>query len=199
MPRVLLTGFEPFGEFKRNPSWDALALAERRGWLPKTRVHLARIPVTYARAFAAFRSAVTAFKPQVAVCFGVHGSRDSQTLYIERVGRNRNGASLDNDGVAKPGVILPRFGAEIPTRYPTASLQVALQEAGFHAALSDDAGQYLCNHLYFRASAAYMKRFPVLFVHVPPVGETGLSLPRLGRAAAMVAWHAAMVCVAGGP
>ncbi|MBP9893355.1 MAG: hypothetical protein KBG84_15735 [Planctomycetes bacterium] len=193
MARVLLTGFEPFGSFKRNPSWDALELARKRKLLPKG-VKLAQIPVTYAGAFEAFEKAERNFKPDIAVCFGVHGSRNARTIYLERVAHNISGASADNDGISRPGVILARKPRSIASQYPHAALAVLLREAGYSTEFSDDAGGYLCNHLYYRASQAFARSFDVLFVHVPPVGGSRqLNLSRLARAAAIVAWHAAMV------
>jgi pyroglutamyl-peptidase len=195
MARVLLTGFEPFGTFKRNPSWDALELARKRNLLP-TGVKLARIPVTYAGAFKALQKAARNFKPGVVVCFGVHGSRDERTIYIERVAHNRNGASADNEGVALPGVILARKPPSLTSQYPHRALTTLLRENGFFTEYSDDAGGYLCNHLYYRASHAFSRRTWVLFVHVPPVGAGGqLKLDCLARATAIVAWHAALVCL----
>lgn len=193
MARLLLTGFEPFGSFKRNPSWDALELAHKRALLPGVTLKLVRIPVTYKDAFAVFERAAKMFAPDVAVSFGVHGSRDARTIYLERTARNRNGAVTDNRGTAAPGIIVPRGKPEIVTRFPVQGLHLQLKEAGYAAEYSDDAGAYLCNNLYYRASRAFSRRFPVLFVHVPPVGGQGrLSLGQLARAVAIVAWNAAM-------
>ena len=191
MARVLLTGFEPFGSFKRNPSWDALKLAEERGLLPMG-AKLARIPVTFSGAFAAFESAAAAFKPDVAVCFGVHGSRERQTIYLERVARNRNESTADNAGVAMAGPIVVGAPEEIRSAYPIEDLRDPLVRAEFAAEFSDNAGGYLCNHLYFRACHKF--KIPVAFVHVPPVeGEGLLSLERLAQAVSIVAQHAAFL------
>ncbi|CAG0928085.1 pyroglutamyl-peptidase [Planctomycetaceae bacterium] len=192
MARVLLTGFEPFGSFKRNPSWDALKLAEERGLLPRP-VSLAQIPVTYAGAFKALKAAARRFKPDVIVCFGVHGSRESRTLYLECVAHNRNGSAPDNDGVTREGKILPRKPRLLESSYPFASLAVLLKDSGFSVEISGDAGGYLCNHLYFRASEAFGRKVPVAFVHVPPVrGKGTMKVDKLARAIALVAWHTGM-------
>jgi len=188
MARVLLSGFEPFGSFKRNPSWDALKLAEKRGLLPAG-VKLAQIPVTYAQAYEALAGAATEFNPDVIVCFGVHGSRESQTLYLERVARNRNENTADNAGMAMAGPIVAGAPAEIRSAYPIEDLHDPLLGAGFAVEFSDNAGGYLCNHLYFRACHGF--KFPVAFVHVPPVeGEGLMTLERLAQAIAIVAQHA---------
>jgi pyroglutamyl-peptidase len=202
--RVLLSGFEPFGDFATNPSWDALELAQREGLLGDG-VSIVRVPVTYADAFAAFEQAVTEYNPEAAISFGVYGSKlDSSSfrkanqvpeqpavLFIETLARNRDGANkADNAGRtqgAEP--IVPGAPETLQATFPAMAMQRSLKEAGFEAELSEDAGGYLCNHLFYRAAHAFGARFPYGFVHVPPVDSMGgsLSLKQLANAMALLA------------
>ncbi|MCA8912971.1 MAG: pyroglutamyl-peptidase I [Planctomycetes bacterium] len=202
--RLLLSGFEPFGDFATNPSWDALELAQSEGLL-RDGVKLVRIPVTYTDAFRVFEQAVTEHDPEAAISFGVYGSKlDSPsfreangaaglpaTLFIETIARNRDGAPKpDNAGVTRGGdEIVAGAPPELPATFPAMAMQRSLKEAGFEAGLSEDAGAYLCNHLFYRASHAYFERFPYGFVHVPPVDTMGgkLSLRQLANAMAILA------------
>jgi pyroglutamyl-peptidase len=130
----------------------------------------------------------------VAVCFGVHGSREKQTLYLERIARNRNESTADNAGLVGSGVILSGAAEEMRSAYPVEDLHDPLVNAGYSAEFSDNAGGYLCNYLYFRACQAFLGRFPVAFVHVPPVDAAGtMTLERLAQAVSIVARHAAFV------
>ena len=198
-PRVLLTGFEPFGSFKVNPSWAALKLAQADGLLQKNaRFLLAEIPVDYARAFSVFDKAARMFKPQVAVSFGVHGGlegRELATIYIERIARNRDQAAKpDNAGqVRGRQAIIANAPKSLRTRYVLRGLRSRLSSAGFEAKFSGNAGGYLCNHLFFRAAWAYQDRFPCLFVHVPPVagGRGVIRIESLAKAVGLIAQHAA--------
>lgn len=202
--RLLLSGFEPFGDFSSNPSWDALVLA-REEQLFDAEVQLVLIPVTYADAFRVFADAVDEFKPHAAISFGVYGSRlDSPsfrdansakgqpaTLLIETTARNRDGAPKpDNAGhMQGSSAIVPGAAATITTSLPLNALLDSLRGGGFESMVSEDAGGYLCNHLFYRAVHAYGSRFPYGFVHVPPVDTMGgrLSLNRLANAMAILA------------
>ena len=204
MPRILLTGFEPFGDFATNPSWDALVHARDEG-LFECGVRLALIPVTYADAFKRFEKALIEYEPDAAISFGVYGGKnDSSTLreanavndtpdalFIETVARNRDGANKpDNSGVMQPAdPIVPGAPATLPATLPTELLQQSLKEAGYNAQLSTDAGGYLCNHLFYRGAQTLGAGFPYGFVHVPPVDSMGgtLSLSALASALGVLA------------
>lgn len=201
LPRVLMSGFEPFGSFEFNPSWQALVRASQGGLLPPdARFGLVEVPVTFDRAFVVFKRALLGFCPDVALCFGVHGGisgRGAETIYIERLARNRDAASkADNQGqVRAQCAIHPNAPLEISTRFAVEPFVSTLASDGFEAEVSDDAGGYLCNHLYFRAAHAFGAEIPILFVHVPPVEGVGgtMTLNRLASAVSLLAGEAARV------
>lgn len=188
--KLLLTGFEPFGGFATNPSWDALQLAAAET-LFEPEVVLARMPVAYSRVFEAWQVAA-ACQPDAAISFGLHGGlkgRDANTIYIETTARNRDGASkADNTGFTRPEQPIVAGGpATLAATFPAQALCDTLKAAGFEAQLSDNAGAYLCNHLFYRA--AHSISFPYGFVHVPPVDTMGgvLTLHDTARAMALIA------------
>lgn len=192
--RLLLTGFEPFGAYKQNPSWDALVFARDHGLFGGLDVALSRVPVVYATAFAAFEAALGQHKPAAAISFGMHGGlagREAGTLYVETTARNRDGATkADNAGEQRAErAIDPGAGALLPSTLETVAIVGALTGAGFSAAASDNAGAYLCNHLFFRGAQALQGRIPYGFVHVPPLESQGgrLTLERLAHAVAIIA------------
>lgn len=191
--RFLLTGFEPFGQFPTNPSWDALKLAADTGLLPQGAC-LARLPVSYAATYPAFEAAVREHRPEAALSFGLHGGmhdRAPNGIYIETIARNRDGASkADNDGEARPAQpIVQGAPDELQATYPALELVKALQEEGYRAGTHTDAGGYLCNHLFYRAAHHFGAGFPYGFVHVPPVDNMGgvLTLNQLAHAVAIMA------------
>jgi len=198
LARLLLTGFEPFGDFATNPSWDALELAQAQGLLAGLNVALARIPVVYDGAFGVMQQALAHSNPQCAISFGLHGGlrgREADTIYIETTARNRDGASKpDNSGQQRPEQpIEPGAPPTLPATLNTAAIVKALQGAGFVARTSDNAGAYLCNHLFFRGAWALQGQIAYGFVHVPPVKSMGgnLNLEQLARAVALIARTAA--------
>lgn len=198
MAHLLLTGFEPFGSFKTNPSWDALVFARDHGLFGNLDVALARIPVIYDGAFAAFQAALVSHKPRVALSFGLHGGlsgRQADTIYVETTARNRDGAQkADNAGITRPEqAIEPGAPDTLPGTLDVPAMLAALQAAGFAAKASDNAGSYLCNHLFFRGARALQGQIGYGFVHVPPVKDMGgiLTLEQLARAMAVAARAAA--------
>jgi pyroglutamyl-peptidase len=191
---LLLTGFEPFGSFDTNPSWDALVFARDSGLFAGVDVALARIPVVYATAFGALEAALAAHQPKAALSFGLHSGlkgREAATVYVETTARNRDGASkADNAGEARPErAIDARAPGTLAATLDTGAIVHALNSEGFSAVASDDAGAYLCNHLFFRGAQALQGRIPYGFVHVPPLDSQGgvLTLERLAHAVATIA------------
>jgi pyroglutamyl-peptidase len=193
MKPLLLTGFEPFGAYAANPSWDALTLAADEGLLP-AETRIARIPVDYARAGEALAAAVNAAAPGAVLSFGLHAglaARERDVIYVEGVARNLDGAlKPDNAGVVREETpIVPEGPETLHATLPVRELVGALMSHGFRAELSDDAGRYLCNHLFYRGLHDFGGQFPYGFVHVPPVDTMGgvLTLKDLARAVALIA------------
>lgn len=194
MARLLLTGFEPFGSFKTNPSWDALVYARDHGLFGKLDVALARIPVTYDGAFASFEASLREHKPRAALSFGLHGGlkgRQADVIYVETTARNRDGAhKADNAGVTRPEQAIEADApATLASTLDVAAIIAVLGNAGFRAQASDNAGAYLCNHLFFRGARALQGQIAYGFVHVPPVNDMGgvLTLEQLAKAVALIA------------
>lgn len=152
---LLITGFTAFGRFAANPA-EAIArrVAERLG------ARFEPLEVSYAAAEALVDRLAPA-PPARWVMIGVAG--DSAAVRVERVARNRVGPSADVRGVVRgPGSIDPgRPDVIAGTLLPSAG---PLPE---HCAFSDDAGDYLCNFLYWLALTR-LPQTPAAFVHVAP-------------------------------
>jgi pyroglutamyl-peptidase len=191
--RLLMTGFEPFGDWDGNPSWDALVHARDHGLFGDLSIELARLPVSYSRAWPALAAVIESAAPEAVVCFGLHGGmrRDAGTIYVETTGRNRDGAAkADNDGEQRPQTpIVPGAPEALPARLPVHELVEILRAAGYQSELSDDAGAYLCNHVFFRTLHSLGPEIACGFVHVPPVESSGagMSTAALARAMALIA------------
>ncbi len=171
---VCFTGFEPFGPHVVNPSWSvALTAAATVGRRVAARAVL--LPVTFdatARFAADLVRAPQA--PELVVHLGLAEMRTE--VSIERAAHNRRDAREDNDGAVAPGALVPG-AAEI---FSDAPLATSLAEAWPNPSrvaptlLSDDAGEFVCNALYFHALRATADRDTrVSFVHVPAVDAAG--------------------------
>ncbi len=169
-PRLLATGFGPFPGAPENPT-EALmqALAKEPPQDFGASAFQAVVLATdYRRSWAALRRLHASFKPDVAVHFGL--SAGSEALRIECLGRNSiNRAKPDVSGVAPSAAIVVRGGpAAIASTFAADAILAALREGGFDAALSDDAGLYVCNATLYRSLHAAPAGRRIGFVHVPP-------------------------------
>lgn len=163
--RTLVTGFGPFGSFATNPSSLLAAECGRPFQI---------LEVNYA-AVDRFLSELPAESFDLLVMLGVAGQ--SQRMRFELTARNCVGATPDVRGVILgPGPIDPAA----PPQFSLSPSQAML--ANEHWESSFDAGEYLCNYIYFRAN----QRFPAKrlhFIHVPPFEAIppDIQLAELGR------------------
>ena len=163
MSHVLVTGFEPFATHAVNPS---AVVAEALGRSPGFEAHV--LPVVYDGVMARLEP-LLARGPRAVVLLGVHNGPE---VRLERVARNAITADTpDNHGVVPPKRSIV---AGAPDRYastlPLEAMCDALSRAGVGVTLSDDAGGYLCNYVFYAARHWFEsrgERTPCGFVHVP--------------------------------
>ena len=167
-PRVLLTGFEPFGGETVNPSWEAVrALRGRR--IAGHRIEVARLPTAFGDALTALGAALAASRPRLVIAVGQAGGRDR--LSLERVAINVDDARVADNRGRQPVDVPVVAGA--PAAYfstlPIKAALAALTAAGIPAAISQSAGTYVCNHVFYGLMHTLALRRGVRggFVHIP--------------------------------
>ena len=176
--RVLVTGFEPFDGDRVNPSSEALAhLPPRLGDLT---IVTWRLPTVFGQALAALAEAVAMTKPDIVLCVGLAGGRAE--LSLERVAINVDDARIpDNDGnrpIDRPIVAAgpPAYFSGLPIKAAVA----ALRRAGLPAAVSNSAGTFVCNHVFYgvmHLAATAAAPFRGGFLHVPYLPEQAARHP----------------------
>lgn len=185
--RILLTGFEPFDGESSNPSWEAVraAAAEPPAGLEITAVEL---PCVYGRSRTALREAVAAHDPDIVLCVGQAGGRPDLT--VERVAVNIDDARIPDVSGAQPidEPIVPGGPAAYFAALPVKACVAAVREAGVPASVSNTAGTFVCNHVFYDLMHLIATERPALrggFVHVPyaPGQVAGRSLPSLAVSA----------------
>ena len=165
---VLVTGFEPFGGERTNPSWD---VAQR---LPDSiaglRVAKLRVPCEFRRAIEVAAVAIDKQQPTLVICLGQAGGRSR--IGVERVAVNVDDARAPDNAGAQP--IDEPIAADGPPAYfatlPVKAMVAAMRAAGVPAELSNSAGTYVCNHLMYgvlHLLAATGRKARAGFVHVP--------------------------------
>lgn len=167
-PTVLLTGFAPFAGESVNPSWQAVRALDGRV-IAGHCVTAAELPCAFGESLPTLRRALVKAAPRVAIAVGLAGGRDG--ISLERVAINLIDARIaDNAGQQPIDAPVVRAGpaAYFSTLPLKASLQ-ALVAAGIPAHISQTAGTYVCNQVFYALMHALRYRHLVRagFVHVP--------------------------------
>ncbi len=179
---VLVTGFEPFGEERTNPSM-AIAQAMDGRELAGHRVVGVVLPVVFGESRRQLDALLRKLQPALVVCLGVAGNR--QAITPERVAINLDDARVpDNAGQQPLDKPVVRGG---PVAYwstlPVKPMVAAMEATGVPVKLSETAGTYVCNHVFYGLMHRLQQRRGVRggFVHVPRV-RRGLSVMRMTQA-----------------
>lgn len=183
---VLVTGFDPFGGERLNPSWEVCTR------LPKSiagfRVEILRVPCEFRRSIEVAIAAIERHRPKLVILLGQAGGRTH--LSVERVAINVDDARNPDNAGAAP--VDEAIAAQGPPAYfatlPVKAVARAMREAGVPAEVSNSAGTYVCNHLmygvlHFLAASGAAGRAG--FIHLPYAEEQVLEKP--GVAALSVA------------
>lgn len=167
--RVLVTGFDPFDGERTNPSWEAVrrVAAEPPSGLEVVPVLL---PCVFGESLEVLRAAVERVEPQLALCTGLAGGRPDLT--VERIAVNVDDARIpDNAGrqpVDRP--VVPDGPAAYFATLPVKACVAAVRAAGVPCSVSQTAGTFVCNHVFYGLMHLLATRYPAVrggFVHVP--------------------------------
>ena len=183
--KILLTGFEPFGPVKENPSEQIVRSIGRRlgrGMDEEARGRGAMelraevLPTEFVAADRRIRQLIREFRPDAVLCLGVAPQRDK--ISLERVALNLDDDSLpDNAGRRRAGRrIAPNGPAAYWSTLPLERIRKRIERLGIPASYSNHAGTYLCNHIFYVARHEIEKigsGAPCGFVHVPPLRTRG--------------------------
>jgi pyroglutamyl-peptidase len=198
---ILVTGFEPFGGETLNASWEAARKLE--GWRHGEYVAVARLmPCAYDASVKELIRAIETLRPEALLMTGQAARRG--LVCVERFARNLdNAAAPDNAGALRRALRISRAAPEwLEATAPVRRIMIAIKEAGVPARGSNNAGGFVCNHLYFGALQYLTDKkspIPAVFLHLPatpeqkPPGASGTRLTAAKAADALKAAAAAMV------
>ncbi|HRJ45995.1 MAG TPA: pyroglutamyl-peptidase I [Opitutaceae bacterium] len=184
--KILLTGFEPFGGDSVNPT------AEIVGRLHGMRIGRHEVvgvvlPCVFGDAVVRLKTALRRSAPQLVICLGQAGGRAEITP--ERVAINVDDARIpDNAGRQPVDVPVVRGGpAAYWSTLPVKAIVAALRKQNIPAAVSQTAGTFVCNHVFYSLMHALRRRRAVRagFIHVPWLptqGKPAMSLATLTKA-----------------
>ncbi|MFT3700081.1 MAG: pyroglutamyl-peptidase I [Kofleriaceae bacterium] len=178
MRSVLVTGFEPFADKATNPS--ELAVRQLAGrTIRKHHVEIAILPVVFDDAITALRSAIRRHEPALVICVGEAGGRTG--ISVERIAINIDDARIADNAGAQPidRTIARRGPAAYWSTLPIKAITAALRRADIPAEVSQTAGTFVCNHVFYGLMhALHGTKIRGGFIHVPFArGQGKPSLP----------------------
>jgi pyroglutamyl-peptidase len=210
-PCILLTGFEPFGGEHINPSW-LIAQQLHGEVLGGAQVQAVCLPTVFGASVHALKQALRRHQPQLVLCVGQAGGRAELTM--ERVAINVDDARMADNAGLQPidQPVVPRAPAAYFSGLPIKAMVLAMQQAGLPASVSQTAGTFVCNHVFYALMHTLRRRRGVRggFMHVPWLPEQALPfhstahLPLADmaqgvRVALLAALHTGQdICVTGG-
>ena len=165
--KVLITGFEPFGGYSYNSSWE-VARRVSITCVEGVEVFAEQLPVSFQRVEGVLRDAVERHRPDVLIMLGQSALADG--VRLERVALNMMDSVMgDNDGY-KPceETIYEGEDNALFTTMPIKQLHKALADFAIPAKISNSAGLYVCNRTYYGALRLCNERaIKAIFVHLP--------------------------------
>ena len=189
--RVLLTGFGPFGEHEVNASIVAARRVAAEG-VAGLEVEVVELPVAREEADAILFEAMSTLRPDALVMLGIN--ERSSEIQVERIAINVDDYRVPDNAGAQPRDLA--IAEEGPPAYfstlPVRSMADALGAEGIPCCVSNSAGTYLCNHVFYSALhrlASSGAECSAGFVHIPQMSEVATpdspSMPLKGIVAAV--------------
>ncbi len=171
--KVLLTGFEPFGPWQRNPSGETAQHLDGATIIDAVISGLV-LPVSFQRAAAPVIAAIDELRPDIVLNLG-QGS--AVGVRVERIAVNRCTAPVggDNDGYEPQGEPIVTGGPDTyQSTLPVMEIVDLLSNVKFNAAPSDSAGEFLCNYIMYTTLhhiATHNLPIRAGFIHASPLRE----------------------------
>ena len=198
-PCVLVTGFDPFGGQPVNPSWQAVQALDG-SLVQGHRIVGAQLPTVFGLAMQVLRDLLRQHRPTLVICTGQAGGRGA--ISFERVAINVDDARIPDNAGAQPvdSPVVPGGPDAYFTDLPIKAMLKALLDAGINAEVSQTAGTFVCNHVFYGlmhelATHPQLRGVRGGLVHVPWL--PGQGQPSMGLAEIVQGLRVAITCALG--
>lgn len=177
-PRILLTGFTPFGDETINPSWEAVRALDGKH-IGGHRVVARLLPTVFADSQRELALAVDEVEPAILLGVGQAGGRSR--ISLERVAINVQDARIADNAGAQPidEAIVSGGPAAYFSTLPIKAMLKALLAEGLPAEVSNTAGTFVCNHVAYLMLhlAAKHAGLRAGFIHIPYLPSQAARFP----------------------
>lgn len=166
--KILVTGFDPFGEESVNPAYEAVKRLDDK--IAGAEIVKVEMPTVFNKSIKRLEEAVERENPDIVICVGQAGGRFDIT--IERVAINISDAPIEDNEGNMP-IDEPIFEDGEPayfSKLPIKAMVQKIREGNIPASISNTAGTYVCNHIMYGLHYLIDKKYPNIrggFIHVP--------------------------------
>ncbi|MCP4437957.1 MAG: pyroglutamyl-peptidase I [Aureispira sp.] len=160
MFKVLLTGFKPFAPYTINPTEQLVEALQ-----PMKDIHIEKeiFEVDFELVHQVYPRMLEDVQPDLIINLGLNGQANS--IQLERFAVN---SGFDYNGKRTFFDIDAKSPAAYRSNIELDMLSQKLNDAGVPAIVSNHAGSYLCNFIYYHSlQYADLHRKKALFVHIP--------------------------------
>lgn len=172
MQTILLMGFEPFDQDVLNPSWEAVRRLEGVKLSDDVQIVARLLPCAFATVGEALIQLIAELRPVMVIATGLGPGRSDIT--VERIAINVNDARIP-DNLGEQPIDRPVV-SDGPAAYfstlPIKAMVKAVREAGVAASVSQTAGTFVCNQVFYLLQHALLgSGVRSGFIHVPYLPE----------------------------
>lgn len=171
--KVLVTGFDPFGNDKINPALEAVKQLDGI-MIDDVEIVIQEVPTVFRDSIKVVIKAIETQQPDVVICVGQAGGRTQVTP--ERIAINVDDARIPDNRKNQP--IDEPIYEDGPVAYwttlPVKRIVREMKNAGVPASVSNSAGTFVCNHLFYGLMHYLHKSAPHIrggFIHIPFIPE----------------------------
>lgn len=179
MKRILVTGFSPFGGDLINPALEAIKVLEGR-IISGVELVTREVPVVRHDAISAINGHIQELDPFLILAVGQAGGR--MEIMPERVAINVDDFRIKDNGGFQPidEPVIPGGPAAYWSTLPIKAMVRAMREKGIPASVSNTAGTFVCNHLFYGLMHLLAQEGNVRrggFIHIPYLPEQAARNP----------------------
>jgi pyroglutamyl-peptidase len=183
--KIVISGFEAFGEHKFNPTQKIIEILKYKD---EFSIHPVLLPVTFADSYTVLQKKIVEIQPDFVFMLGLDGKRDG--IQLEQFAHNLIDARIpDNKGVQPTNVKIDISGPlQLTTQMNLKVIQSQFLKNNFNTVLSDSSGSYVCNFLYYSFLADPLNTVrPGIFIHIPNFEQDSKDLELLASIICQVA------------
>lgn len=169
MKKILLTGFDPFGEEDMNPATEVLKSFKQKN-IENYEIETIEIPTVYKKSFEKIKKEINKIQPDVVISLGQAGGRTD--ISIERIAINLDDYRIEDNEGNKPidEIISPDGKNAYFSTLPVKKMVENIKKEGIPAEISNSAGTFVCNHVMYCVLDYVNKNdldIKAGFIHIP--------------------------------